>query len=113
MNITQTAHKHLGAVKGEIESCRKFTEDKLKTWRNQVRALSKAAQSEPHFIYIVYTRILQNRWKYFQRTPDNVSDVLKPLEEIGSFVEVITGRQNISDTETLLPYLFGMEHWGF
>ena len=58
INITQTAQKHLGAVIGEIESCRKLAEDKIKTRRNHVRALSKAAQSEPHLRYIVYMRIL-------------------------------------------------------
>ena len=58
VNIIQTTQKHLGAVIGGIESCSRFAGEKIKTWRNQVRALSKAAQSEPHFSYIVYTRIL-------------------------------------------------------
>ena len=111
INITQTAQKHLGAVIREKESCRKFAEDKIKTWTNQIGALSKAAQSELHLSYIVYTRILQNRWKYFKRTFDNMSDLMKPLaEDIRSFVEVFTRRQNISEMDrdiTALPIRYG------
>ena len=39
-----------------------------------------------------------------------MSDLLKPLEEIRSFVDVITGHQNISDTDrdiTALPIRYG------
>ena len=44
-----------------------------------------------------------------------MSDLIKPLEEkIRSFVEVITGRQNISDKDRdNTAYLFGTEDWGF
>ena len=114
INITQTAQKHLGAVIGEIESCRKLAEDQIKTWRSQVRTFSKAAHSEPYLSYIVYTGILLNMWKYFQGTLDNVSDLMKPLEETRSFLEVITGRQNSSETDrdiTALP--IRLEEWGF
>ena len=116
MNVTETAQKHLGAFIFEMETCRKFAEDKIKTWRNQVWALSKVAQSEPHLSYLVYKRVFPSRWKHIQKFFGNVSDSMKPLEEeIFSFLEVITPPQNNCDTdiEKLLPYLSGMEDWGF
>ena len=100
MNITEIARKRLGAVVGEIEYCRMFADDTIKTWRNQVCALSKAARSEPYLCHIAYTRIFQNSWNYFLRPLDNVSDLMNSLEEdFRSFVEVVIGRQNVSDTE--------------
>ena len=101
----------MGAVKGELNSCQNFAQETIETWTHQVKALSKVAQSEPHLSYIVYTLMLKNRWMYFQRTLENVGDLMKPLEEeIRNLVEVITGRTNMSYMDrdiTNLPIRYG------
>ena len=58
INITQTTQKHSGAVIGELNSCQKFAQEKTETWTNQVKALSKVAQSEPHLSYILLLLLL-------------------------------------------------------
>ena len=77
-----------------------------------IKRKPKRSGSSSQFQYSsVYTRILQNQWKYLQRTLENVGDLLKHSEEeIRNFVEVVTGRTNMSDMDrdiTALPIRYG------
>ena len=74
-------------------------------WVKQLEELSLIARSEPQAAYSAFTSGFKHKITYFIRTIPNLSEILKPLDEVinNKFIPAITENQVISkDDRTLL-----------
>ena len=69
-------------------------------WVEELKTLSKFAETDPHAAYAAFTYGFSQKWKYIQRTIPNIEDLFKPLEDCISqvFIPALLGRA-VSDTE--------------
>ena len=55
VNITTHGRKHLGAAAGSLEFRNEFIDEKIQTWVNELKTLSKIANFAPHEAYTCFT----------------------------------------------------------
>ena len=54
---------------------------KLKNWCSLICSLAEIAQTQPHAAYAAFTKGVQGRWKFCQRTMASAGSFMQPLEE--------------------------------
>jgi hypothetical protein len=94
LQITTQGKRHLGAALGSTDFKIQYIEEKVQEWCNRVKKLSVIAKSQPQTAYSGYIHGEQHKYTYFLRTLSNISETLKPLDDI---IE-----------NELLPSLFGI-----
>ena len=100
INITTYGKKHLGACLGSASFKEEYVSKKVYKWVEELKTLSKFAETDPHAAYAAFTYGFSQKWKYVQRTIPNIEDLFRPLEDCISqvFITALLGRA-ASDTE--------------
>ena len=80
IQITSEGNKHLGACVGNNNFKREYVSKKVRDWVDEIKELSKVANSFPHSAYAAFTRGIQHKYTYFMRTIPNLTELLEPLE---------------------------------
>ena len=93
ISITTDGSRHLGAVLGNISYRQQYITELVEDWMKQLTKLIEFAKSQPQAAYAAYTHGLRHKFTYFLRTIPDISDNLKPIDEL------------ISDQ--FIPTLFG------
>ena len=104
-------HRYLGAALGTFEFKRKYVENKVSKWIDDIKELSLLAVEQSQIAYSAYTKGICHRWTFLQRTVDDISTLFVPLEQClrETFLPAIIGR-HVSDAERKLlslPVRFG------
>ena len=76
-----TGARYLGGHVGTVESKEKWVSDKVKTWTEAVRSLSRVAQSSPQAAFAGLQKSLQSEWIHLQRVTDGIQDSFAPIED--------------------------------
>ena len=73
----------------------------MREWTEQIHCLSTFASSQPHAAYAASTHGLAGRWTYLLRTVQDISPLLRPLEDAihQQFLPALTGRPPCSPEE--------------
>ena len=100
VTISTDGERHMGAVIGSEDFKRKYVENKVSKWINDIEVLSEIAGDEPQAVYASFTKAISHRWTYLQRTVPNISHFFEPLEAAirDTLIPAIVGRK-ISDME--------------
>ena len=67
-------------------------------WANEVKKLSKVAETQPHAAYAAYTHGLSSKWNYLLRITDceenQLNDIVESLEKAvqSHFIPALTGQ---------------------
>ena len=97
ITVSTNGKGYLGGAIGSTPFVKLFMEKKLEGWVDEIKLLSKIANSQPHAAYAAFTHGLYSKWNYVLRVIDleclSLSDLLQPLET--------------AITSTLLPALTG------
>ena len=62
----------MGAVIGSDEFKEQYVMNKVDKWIEDVEELAKIAKDEPQAVYPCFTKAVNHRWTYVQRTIPNV-----------------------------------------
>ena len=100
LKITTSGKRHLGAAIGTPDYKKCYLEKKVNEWCDRIRALTQIAKSQPQVAYAAYIHGEQHKYTYFLRTLNNITDLLKPLDDIlaNEFIPALFGC-NISPNE--------------
>lgn len=100
INIDVEGERHLGAVIGSEEFKEQFVNKKVEKWIKDVEQLSFIAKDEPQLVLSAFTKALNHRWCFMQRTIPNISTLFQPLEDTirEKLIPAIVGRR-VSDIE--------------
>ena len=73
----------------------------MREWTEQIHHLSTFASSQPHAAYAAFTHGLAGRWTYLLRTVQDISPLLRPLDDAihQQFLPALTGRPPCSPEE--------------
>ena len=82
IKITTDGQRHLGAAIGTPEYKHTYITEKVEEWCQRLKKLSAIAKTQPHAAYSGYIIGEQHKYTYFLRTLPNISDTLKPLDNI-------------------------------
>ena len=82
INVTTEGKRHLGAVIGSNDFRKKYLNEQVTEWCSGLKILSKFAKSQPEAAYAVFFFDEQNKFTYFLRTIPEMSDLMKPVDEI-------------------------------
>ena len=82
IQITTEGKRHLGAAIGTTQFKNYFIKDKVDEWCKRLTKLANFAKTHPHAAYSGYILGEQHKYTYFLRTLPNISDILKPLDDI-------------------------------
>ena len=104
VNVTQDGRPYLGAAVGSTEYVEKFVKSKVSSWLSSVCNLTAIARTQPHAAYSALTHGLSSKWTYLCRTVPNISNLLKPLDDIlqTKLIPALTGKSPPSDLECAL-----------
>ena len=94
VNVTQDGRPYLGAAVGSTEYVEKFVKSKVSSWLSSVCNLTAIARTQPHAAYSALTHGLSSKWTYLCRTVPNISNLLKPLDDIlqTKLIPALTGK---------------------
>ncbi len=94
LKITKEGERHLGAVVGSEEFRKKYIEEKVRAWVNDVKQLAEIGAEEPQIALSAYTKGLCRRWAFTQRTISDIGHLFQPLEDCitNIFIPAIVGR---------------------
>ena len=111
ITIGLEGERHLGAVVGNSDFKKKYVQNKIEKWIQDINQLSEIAVNEPQLALCAYTKAMCMRWSFVQRTISNISQLFQPLEEVirDTFIPAVIGRK-VSDVERrmlALPVRFG------
>ena len=81
IKITTEGQRYLGSAVGSASFKNNYVSTKVDQWISELEKLTEIAKSEPQLAYIAYTFGLSKRWMFLMRTMENISDLLKPLED--------------------------------
>ena len=76
-----TGARYLGGHVGTVESKKEWVNEKINTWTEAIRSLSKVAQSSPHCAFVGIQKSLQSEWIHLQRVLSGIQDAFGPIEE--------------------------------
>ena len=82
ITTTTEGQKHLGAITGSPEFKSPLAKKLVDKWVLELQELSKIAKTEPHAAYSNFVFSFKMKWNYYMRTIPNLSDHLKPLEDV-------------------------------
>ena len=104
IKITTVGRKYLGGFVGKTEGAETYVGDLVKEWVEQLDTLSNIAKSEPQSAYSSFTAGFRHKITYFIRTIPNLTQVLKPLDDIidQKFIPAITEGHYCSELERQL-----------
>ena len=111
ITIGLEGERHLGAVVGNADFKKKYVQNKIEKWTQDIHQLSEIAVNEPQLALCAFTKAMCMRWSFVQRTISNISHLFQPLEEVirERFIPAVVGRK-VSDVERrmlALPVRFG------
>ena len=77
---------------------KKYVDDKVASWVEEIDSLCQIAQSQPHAAYAAFTNGVMSKWNFVLRTIPNIQNSLQPLEDIiqRRFLPTITGQNHFS-----------------
>ena len=101
VQITRRGKRHLGAALGISSFVEEYVGIKVREWTKQIHHLSIIALSQLHATYAAFTHGLAGRWTYLLRTVQDISSLLRPLEDAihQQFLPALTGRPPCSPEE--------------
>ena len=101
VQITRRGKRHLRAALGISSFVEEYVGIKVREWTKQIHHLSTIALSQPHAAYAAFTHGLAGRWTYLLRTVQDISPLLRPLEDAihQQFLPALTGRPPCSPEE--------------
>ena len=104
VNVTPDGRPYLGAAIGSPEYVENYVKARVDSWLSIVRNLTTIAKTQPHAVYSALTHGLSSKWTYLCRTVPNISNLLKPLDDIlrTKLIPTLTGRPPPSDLECAL-----------
>ena len=73
--------KFLGSAIGDGKFVEQYVKEKVSTWIEEVEVMCSMAKSQPHAVYLAFTKGSVNKWTYISRTTPGISHLLQPLEE--------------------------------
>ena len=75
--------------------------NKVENLIEEIKRLAKAAVSQPHGAYTVFSHGMSSRWTYLMRSIPNIHDILLPLEDAITqhLIPVLRGRRSCSAAE--------------
>ena len=82
INVTTEGKRHLGAVIGSNDFRTKYVNEKVTEWCNDLKILLEFAKSQPPAAYAAFCFSEQNQFSYFLRTMPEMTDLMKPVDEI-------------------------------
>ena len=82
IKITTCGKRHLGAALGSEEFKKEYITEKVEQWCSEIDQLATIAESQPHAAYSAYIHGYQHKFKYYLRTLRDISDELRPLDEV-------------------------------
>ena len=93
IQISTEGKRHLGAAIGTEDFKNEYISNKVTEWVRQIRTLTNIAKSQPHAAYSAYIHGEQHKFTYFLRTLDDISEILKPLDDVieNEFVPTLFG----------------------
>jgi len=103
---------HLGAAIGTQSFTDEYVSKKVKSWSEEILALSSIAQTHPHSAYSAFVHGVIPKWNYVMYTIESVGPLLQPLEDAihQHFIPALTGQEPCSKLERellSLPYRLG------
>ena len=98
ISITQEGKRYLGAAIGTESFVKKYVDDKVASWVEEIYSLCQIAQSQPHAAYAAFTHGVMSKWNFVFRTIPNIQNSLQPLADIiqRHFLPTITGQNPFS-----------------
>ena len=89
---------------GTTEGKETYVRELVEEWVAQLEVLAEVAKCEPQAAYSSFTSGFKHKLTYFIRTMPNISEILKPVDEVinNKFIPAITDRNAISDGDRLL-----------
>ena len=96
--ISTEGERYLGGAVGKSSFVRQYVERKVEGWVNEVKKLSKIAETQPHAAYAAYTHGLSSKWNYLLRITDceenQLNDIVESLEKAvqSHFIPALTGQ---------------------
>ena len=101
VNLTSDGRPYLGAAVGSRKFVKKHVEY---LWLSCVCNLTTIAKTQPHAAYSALTHGLLSKWTYLCHAVSNISNLLKPLDDIfrTKLIPALTGRPPPSDLECAL-----------
>ena len=82
VNITTEGKSHLGAAISSNKFRKKYVNEKFNEWCEELKVLSKLAKLQPQAAYATFCFGEQNEYSSFLRTIPNMSELMKPVDEI-------------------------------
>ena len=104
VNLTSEGTRYLGAVIGNHPYKEKHVNELVTSLNNQLRLLSKIAETETQSAYAAFVSGFKSKLTYFIRPIPDISELLLPLEHTirQKFIPAIPGGQICSDNEGIL-----------
>ena len=104
VNFSIEGRKYLGGFVGTTEGKENYVRELVEDWVAQLEVLAEVAKCEPQAAYSSFTSGFKHKLTYFIRTMPNISEILKPVDEVinNKFIPAITDRNAISDGDRLL-----------
>ena len=104
VKITTNGERHLGAVIGSNEYRKDYVDNKINSLVEQLKLLSKIAETEPQAAYSAFAAGFKHKLTYILRTIPNISERIRPLEDTlrNTFIPAITGGYACNDNERIL-----------
>ena len=99
IKVTISGERHLGAVIGSEIYRRKYVEEMINKWKEELLLLSKIAEIQPQAAYSAYIHGFKSKYNYFNRTIPTMHNHLNVLEDVlrNHFIPAIIGESSISD----------------
>lgn len=114
VKITTEGERHLGSVVGSEQYKRKYVNELVEKWVNEMSLLSRIATTQPQAAYGCYIAGYQHKLTYFLRTIPGIENYLQPFEEVlrHQFIPAITGGHIVNDRQrsllSILPRVGGL-----
>ena len=82
IKITIEGRKYLGGFVGKPEARYQYAQELVSKWIKEIKILSKIAKCEPQTAYPAFVGGYQHKLTYHIQTSENLSEHLKPLDDI-------------------------------
>ena len=104
IDITTEGRKYLGGYTGSESGCRKYAEELVSSWCDQLTVLSKIAKMEPQAAYVAFVSGFKHKLTYYIRTMSNIKHHLTQLDSFvdNVFIPSITDGHICTADERLL-----------
>ncbi|XP_057316854.1 uncharacterized protein LOC130657880 [Hydractinia symbiolongicarpus] len=104
INITSEGRKHLGASIGSLKYKKRYVEDLVNTWVNELLSLSAIAEVQPQAAYSAFISGYRHKFNYYIRTIPGISELLQPIENVirTKLIPSLCDRRACSDDERVL-----------